>query len=189
MTSSHDALPIDMEHRQLLSASWLLRLARDSGYDLPQTGTSGVKLIFGRPDAFHIDVSPIDKAPWITATASDWTEQTKIDGLVRQSGARIAAGEFGGFVWYSATLEGQLTPPMDAYFMARMMEALGNQTRIEGWRRLGWHVLLNFREELPEGGVPEGGLLFAPKPIVGRPSRGAGAGRGAIHRPDRPPER
>lgn len=159
--------PIELEHRQLLSASWLLRLARDSGYHLPQTGTSGATHIFSRPDGgFRIDVTLTDRPPWITATASDSAEQTRINELVRQSGHRVAAGDFGGFVWYSTTLEGQSTPPIDARFMARMLEALGSQTRIQGWRRLGWHVVLNFREELPEGGIPEGGLLFAPKPVV-----------------------
>ncbi|MFD4183992.1 hypothetical protein, partial [Rhodococcus sp. NPDC058514] len=166
MTDSQDAFPIGLEHRQLLSVSWLLRLARDSGYELPQVGSSGATLILGRPDGFHIDVTPTDNTPWISATASDSGEQTQIDHLVRQSGARVAADDFGGLVWYSTTLEGRPTPPLDAHFMSRILEALGSQTRIDGWRRLGWHVLLNFREELSEGGAPEGGLLFAPKPIV-----------------------
>jgi hypothetical protein len=33
-------------------------------------------------------------------------------------------------------------------------KVLANQTRILGWRRLGWNVLLGFREDLPEGETP-----------------------------------
>jgi hypothetical protein len=49
--------------------------------------------------------------------------------------------------------------------MGAFLEQLGNQTRIDGWRRLGGNILLQFVEELPsdwKGGVP----TLAPKAIV-----------------------
>ena len=148
MTASEEALGIAVGHQQLLSASWLLRLAQESGYDLPQISLSVQPFIIGRPDGFHIDVTMTDDAPWIAATASSLGEHTRIDELVKQSGDRTAEGDFGGLVWYSTTLVGQQSLTLDARFMTRLQEILGSQVRIEGWRRLGSHVLLNFREEL-----------------------------------------
>jgi hypothetical protein len=134
----------------MLSASWLLRLVREADYDVPQSSLSVAPFIIGRPDDFHIDVMPADTDPWITAVASDPAHQERIDELVRRSGDMVAAGDFGGHVWYTATLAGKPWG-IDAVFITRMQEVLTNQTRILGWRRLGWNVLLNFREELPEG--------------------------------------
>jgi hypothetical protein len=138
---------------QMLSASWLLRLVREEDYDVPQSSLSVAPFIIGRPDDFHIDVMPAYTDPWITAVASDPAHQERVDELVRRSGDMVAAGDFGGHVWYTATLAGK-SWGIDAVYITRMQEVLTNQTRILGWCRLGWNVLLNFREELPEGQAP-----------------------------------
>ena len=52
-----------LDQRQALSASWLLRLAREAGYDVPQTGLSMTPFIIGRPDDFNITVTPQDSFP------------------------------------------------------------------------------------------------------------------------------
>lgn len=154
-----------LRNNQLLSASWLLRLVREAGYEVPQISFSVAPFIIGRHDEFHIDVIPTDTAPWITAVSSDPAHQQQIDELVRRSGDLVAAGEFGGHVWYSATLVGEKWG-IDALFMTRIQEMLTNHKRILGWRRLGWNVLLNFRKDLPDGETSVENSPFAPQAIV-----------------------
>src|ERR1700758_4278454 len=98
-----------LDQRQSLSASWLLRLVREAGYDVPQTSLSMTPFIIGRPDDFLITVTPQDSSPWITAVSSDQSRQEEINKLVQRSG-ELASGalaseeDFGGLVWYTGTL-------------------------------------------------------------------------------------
>ena len=164
--------------RQELSATWLLRFAREAGYPIDQTGIhlAGTYMI-GSPTGFHIDVTAIDEHPWITATASDPAEQTRIDEMVQQSGERVAhlldrwhAGEatdedYGDQVWYTTTLT---AAPLNAELAGvmvydRMIE-LVNRPQILGWRKFG-PVLVNFREDESEP-APEQDAVFSRTPIV-----------------------
>jgi hypothetical protein len=103
--------------------------------------------------------------------SSDPGCQEKIDELVRRSG-ELASGDltsdedFGGRVWYSCTLVGEKANIAEPMFISRLQEMLNTQTRIMEWRRLGWNVLLNFREEVPKDSPPEGNFLFPPIPVV-----------------------
>jgi hypothetical protein len=164
--------------RQELSATWLLRFARDARYPINQTGIHLVgTFMIGSPTGFHIDVTPIDEHPWITATASDPAEQARVDEMVQQSGERVAhllerwhAGEatdedYGGQVWYTTTLT---SAPLNAELAGvmvydRMIE-LFNRPRILGWRKFG-PVLVNFREDESEP-APEQDAVFSRTPIV-----------------------
>lgn len=153
-----------LRNNQLLSASWLLRLVQEAGYDVPQITLSVEPFTIGRHDQFHIDVMAADTVPWITAVSSDPAHQPQIDELVRRSGELVAAGDLGGHVWYSTGLIGE-DWIIDALFMSRIQEMLTNHVRITGWRRLGWHVLLEFREEFPDGAAPVDSP-FAPRAVV-----------------------
>jgi len=160
-----------LDQRQALSASWLLRLAREAGYDVPQTGLSMTPFIIGRPDEFNITVTPRDSFPWITAVSSDQSRHEEIDELVQRSAelasdATTSKNDFGGLVWYTGTLVGEQLNLADAMFQSRMQEQLYTPARILGWVRLGWGVLLNFREDVPEGGVQNETFLIHPTPIV-----------------------
>ena len=53
-------MELRLDQRQSLSASWLLRLVREAGYEVPQTSLSTAPFIIGRPDGFHITVTPQD---------------------------------------------------------------------------------------------------------------------------------
>jgi hypothetical protein len=98
-----------LDQRQTLSASWLLRLVREAGFDIPQTSLSTAPFIIGRAADFHIAVTPQDSSPWIRAVSSDESRQEEIDELVQRSG-ELASGrlesveDFGGHVWYTCTL-------------------------------------------------------------------------------------
>lgn len=152
MATAHDGVEFRNDQRQALSASWLLRFAGEAGYDVSQTSLSFAPFIIGpqAEGAFNITVTPASQHPWITAVASDPAEQDRIDNLARQSGDRVAAGDLGGLVWYSSTLVAE--PDMLALpYMDRTLEQLMNQTRFVGWGRVSSGILLEFREELPEG--------------------------------------
>lgn len=69
------------------------------------------------------------------------------------SDATTSKNDFGRLVWYTGTLVGEQLNLADAMFQSRMQEQLYTPTRILGWVRLGWGVLLNFREDVPEGAV------------------------------------
>ncbi|MGO9729921.1 hypothetical protein [Mycobacterium sp.] len=165
-------MELRLDQRQSLSASWLLRLVREAGYDVPQTSLSTAPFIIGRPDGFHITVTPQNNSPWITAVSSDQGRQDEIDELVRRggeltSGALASEADFGGHVWYTCTLGGEQPNLADPMFFSRMQEMLSTQIRIVNeWRRLGTDVLLNFREDVPDGGVQDENILFPPRPIV-----------------------
>jgi hypothetical protein len=174
MSDSDQPVPqLRLDQRQSLSASWLLRLVRDAGYEVPQTSLSMTPFIIGRPDDFHIAVTPQDSAPWISAVSSDQSRQNDIDELVKRSG-KAASGDlksdddFGGLVWYQCRLVGEQLNFAEPMFQSRWQERMHLATRILDWRRLGWSVLLNFSEDVPEGGVPEQELmaLNLPTPIV-----------------------
>lgn len=163
-----------VDQRQSLTASWLLRLAGEAGYDVSQMSLSMNPLIIGPQDGvnFNITVTPLDSAPWITAVASDPGRQDDIDKLVERS-AELASRElkseddFGGRVWYHCRLVGEQFGLADPMFQSRIQERLHLAMRILDWRRLGLGVLLNFSEDVPEGGMPEQLMaLNLPAPIV-----------------------
>ncbi len=167
------ALELRLDQRQSLSASWLLRLVREAGYDVPQISLSMTPFIIGRPDDFHITVTPQGSSPWITAVSSDQSRQDEIDELVQRSG-ELASGdlesddEFGGHVWYGCRLVGEQFTLADPMFQSRMQERMHLATRISDWRHLGPGVLLNFSEDVPEGTAPEQEYmaLNLPAPMV-----------------------
>lgn len=141
---------LTVERLQQLSASWLLRFAREAGYEVSQTSLTFAPFIIGPQDGFHVTVTPLDTSPWITADASDPDQQEPINALVQRSGERADAGDVGGHQWYRATISSE-PPEFDVFFMDRIQEMLTNHVRMQGWARLASWILLNFREELPAG--------------------------------------
>lgn len=75
-----------LDQRQSLSASWLLRLLGEAGYEFSQTSLSMDPFLIGPPDALHITVTGKDSSPWITAVSSDPSLQEVVDRLVQASG-------------------------------------------------------------------------------------------------------
>ncbi|MEV0669900.1 hypothetical protein [Mycobacterium sp. NPDC050441] len=170
--------------RQALSASWLVRFAGEAGYDVSQSSLSFAPFVIGpQVEGFHIEVAPADEYPWITAIASDPAHQERIDDLARRSGDRAAVGDLGGWVWYGATLSSE--PPQIAVpFMDRFLEQLMNQTRFVGWFRIGIGVLLEFREELPEGQeIIEGNPFVVHRSVINVHIAAPGPARGPATEP------
>lgn len=150
MATADNGFTLTDEQRQSLSASWLRRLAGEAGYDVSQSSLSFAPFIIGPQDGFHIYVTPSAEHPWVNAVASDPAQQEEIDALAQKSGDLAAASDLGGHLWYTITLASEPFG-IDATFMDRLQEILTNQSRFVGWARLGSSILLEFREELPDG--------------------------------------
>jgi hypothetical protein len=137
-------------HRMLL-ADWFANLAGQSGLDFEQHGSSGEAFTLGAPNAFHVTAHFIEKPPFLNFVPSDPGRQGVVDAIVREAVGRVERGDLGGRVWYSTELhEVEYKPsslPITGW--GPLLQRLGNQTRILGWRRLGNEILLEFVEELP----------------------------------------
>lgn len=184
MSTEPEGVALRDDQRQALSASWLVRFAGEAGYDVSQTSLSFAPFIIGpQVEGFHIEVTPADEYPWINAVASDPAEQNRIDELARQSGDRVAAGDLGGYVWYTATLVAE--PDIFALpFMDRMLDHMMNQTRFVGWGRVCSGILLEFREELPAGQPnPDGNPFVVHQALIDVHIAAPGPARGPLTEP------
>jgi hypothetical protein len=149
----------------MLLADWFVCLARESGMEFDQRGSSGNRFILGSPKDFHVAADFIDDDLLLAFTASDSGRQGVVNDIARKAFDRLAAGDVGGAVWYSTEFhEVKLDfPPFS--IMGPLLQRLGSQTRILGWRRLGGNVLLEFLEDIFEGWAEDKPLL-APKAVV-----------------------
>lgn len=158
-------LSLDLRSRRMLLADWFGRLGVDAGLSLTQHGTSGNAYTLGSPSSFNVRAEFIDDEPYLRFVPSDPSHDELIGRLAAEAAARVRAGDFGGEVWYSTELHEIAFSMASPQFMGTLLQRLGNQTRISGWRRLGGGVLLEFTEERAEGenGKP---ALLAPKAVV-----------------------
>lgn len=149
----------------MLLADWLGRLAVDAGLDLSQHGTSGDSFTLGSPASFNVRAEFIEAEPYLRFMPSDSTHDELIAKLAAEAVVRVAAMDFGGEIWYSTELHELPWTMSSQQFMGTLLQRLGNQTRIVGWRRLGGDVLLEFTEEAANAVDGEASLL-APKAVV-----------------------
>lgn len=150
--------------RQLL-ADWVVRLGSDYGYEFGARGGSSEKITIGDQKAFHIWAEVVEGSSDLMFIASDPSEQESIDRINQLARDNVTAGDFGGIVWYSPTLQ-EIEFKMSAHSpMSDLVLRLSNQTRIDGWRRLSSVVLLEFTEEQPDNDADKQ-HLFAPKATV-----------------------
>jgi len=156
---------LDLRSRRMLLADWFARLALDSGLDLSQHSTSGDAFTLGSPQCFNVRAEFIEKEPYLRFVPSDSTRDELIARVAAGAIERVAAMDFGGEIWYSTELHELPWSMSSPHFMGTLLQRLGNQTRIVGWRRLGGGVLLEFTEEAADSADGKAGLL-APKAVV-----------------------
>ena len=159
------SMPIDLRARRMLLADWFARLGNEAGLQLHQFGASDNQFTLGAPTALNVTARFIEEPPLLQFVSSDTAQQELIDRLAQQALARTEAGDLGGTNWYSVSLDApglQLAAP---FSIGSMVQQLGTQTRISGWRRLGPNILVEFAEELPAG-WDEKNALLAPKGIA-----------------------
>lgn len=156
---------IDLQSRRMLLADWFGRLAGEAGLDLSQHGTSGDAFTLGSPTSFNVRAQFIDDEPFLRFVASDSTRDALVARIAAEAISRTAALDLGGEVWFSIELHEVAWSMASPQFMGTLLQRLGSQTRITGWRRLGGSVLLEFTEDDSEGGQEKARLL-APKAVV-----------------------
>jgi len=159
------SIHLDIRSRRMLLADWFAHLARESGLDFAQQGTTGQAFTLGAPNAFHVTAHFIETPPFLNFVASDPHRQGIVDAIVPKAVGQVERGDFGGVVWYSTELHEVELKLFSSSFMGPFLQRLGSQTRIAGWRRLGTNILLEFTEDLPAD-WDEKKALFAPKAVV-----------------------
>lgn len=157
-------LNLDLRSRRMLLADWFGRLALDSGLDLNQHGTSADAFTLGSPKSFNVRAEFIEEEPYLRFVPSDSTHDELIAEATAGAVKRVAAMNLGGENWYSTELHELPWNMSSPNLMGELLQRLGNQTRIDGWRRLGGGVLLEFTEA-PDDADGKAGLL-APRATV-----------------------
>jgi len=153
---------LDVRARRMLVADWFAHLARASGMTFSQQGTSGQAFTMGAPNEFHVTAEFVDAPPFLKFLASDPAQQKAIDALVVMAIGNVERGDLGSAVWYSTDLHEVQFALVPSSWMGSLLQRLGNQTRIVGWRRLGSSILLEFTERLEEGQEGKDRLLAPP---------------------------
>ena len=158
-------LNLDLRSRRMLLADWFGRLAVDAGLDLTQLGTAGDSFTLSSPKSFKVRAEFIEEEPYLRFEPSDSTHNELIANISARAVARVAAMDLGGEIWYSTELHELPWTISSQQLMGTLLERLGNQTRILGWRRLSGGLLLEFTEKDASGADGKPGLL-APKAVV-----------------------
>jgi hypothetical protein len=160
-----DVINSNVEAFRALFVDWFRKLARDAELPLDQSGgSSDEAFTLGAPDGLHITATFVPEYPFLRFASNDPGREALVQELVRHAASRAEAADFGGIVWYSTALVApafQLSP----LGLGTFFEQLGNQARINGWRRLGGSILLEFKEQLPAD-WKEGATPLAPETIV-----------------------
>jgi hypothetical protein len=160
-------IQLDLPGRRKLLADWFAQIARESGINFSQHGTGGQAFTIGAPNDFHVTAHFVDAPPFLKFVASDPARQRDVDRIVPMAVTKVEHGDFGSGVWYSTGLpEIQFTLASSPSWMGSLVQRLGNQTSIVGWRRLGPSILLEFKEILEEGEDEGKQRLLAPPAVV-----------------------
>lgn len=159
------ALQLDQRLSRMLLADWFAQLARESGVEFGQQSSSDHSYTLGSPGSLHVTARFIDSPPFLGFVASDSGRQGFIDTIAAEAVVKVERGDLCGPVWYSTDLQEMEFSLSLPSFMGPLLQRLGSQTRITGWRRLGRDVLLEFTEALPAN-WNEKPQLLAPKAIV-----------------------
>lgn len=156
-------LHLDLMTFRMLLFDWFARLARESGLEFSQHGAGERAFNLDPPNAFHITAHFIERPPSLEFVASDGNRQSLVDSIAARAASSVQGNGFGGTVWYSTELREVPIALSSISLIAPLLERLGSQIRITGWRRLGPSIMLEFAEELAEGQAES---ILAPKALV-----------------------
>ena len=156
---------IDLKARRMLLADWFMFLARERGLELPQHSSGGERFTIGNPTSFHVVAQFKEEAPFLEFLASESSRQKLVDDIATEAAEHAERGDLGGVAWHSTSLHEVAFEMSSFSMMGDLLQRLGGQTRIQGWRRLSNHILLEFVEDQPEDWGKKPALL-APKAVV-----------------------
>ena len=161
------SLQLDLRAVRMLLADWFGRLACEAGYPLNQygSGNEAFTLTLGAPNEFNVKAQFIQERPFLRFLSSDASRQELVDKLAQQAVTLVEAGDYGGIVWHSASLAAVGFQFASSFPMGSLLQQLGSQTRIVGWRRLSSDILIEFTEDLPADWDANNALL-APKAVA-----------------------
>lgn len=152
-------LQLDLRAVRMLLAGWFAHLAREAGLPLDQYGSGNDAFTLGASNAFNVTAQFIQERPFLRFLSSDAARQELVDSLAQQAVTRVEAGDYGGIIWHSASLPAVGFQPASPFSMGPLLQQLGSQTRIVGWRRLGSNIVIEFTEELPSDWDEKNALL------------------------------
>ena len=151
----------------MLLAQWVMYFAADR-LGIDQSGVGGgagasQTYTFGDPTANHFKLAlDLTRRAWTLAEVVGISE-SRIEAVVKDALARTAQGDTGPALVYEAQMQTQ-SIEIGAGLSLHFMRLLGDQVRIQGRRRLGDRVLLEFCEEAPDD--PTAPPLFAPRVTI-----------------------
>jgi len=155
-----------IEISELLFAAWVQFYAAKR-FELSQYGAgnpadSRTTYSYGRPTEKNFIFERSENQEWSLLSSKGIAEKD-IEEIVNDAMGRFSAGDFGGDVVYQTELEVKGFT-IDSVSNINFMRLLGDQVHIDGSRRLGSRVLLDFVPDPPEDpSVPQ---LFAPRTSV-----------------------
>lgn len=165
MTQQQLPIHLDIHESRMLLADWFIRLARERDIPLEQCGNRGDAYTLGDRRKFFVTARFIDSSPFLNFIASDMSHTDIVAEIAAKAVDYYKRGDLGGNVWYS----GEIHESKLRYFLSSpigdLVQRLGSQTRIIGWRRLGSSTLLEFTEKPQESEVGEVSIL-APEAVV-----------------------
>lgn len=159
---------------RMLATDWLQKLlAIESGVEFKQRGNGKESLTFGVPGESAVEARFIDGPPFL----SFHTEVSALRPLIERFGPLASEnarrGIVGDVLWYTTAFSApSLTPSFTRNMSSYLFEFLTAQTRIQGWRRVGPDILLQFTEEEPQGAGISSPFAPSTKVTVHLASRG-----------------
>lgn len=153
---------LDVPSYRRLLADWFRSLAQEVGWDLSQFGSSGDRYTFGELGTDGVIAEFTESRPFLRFKPEDDRRECEVRELVNRAVKRIEQLDLGGVVWYSADLKEVSLDLTEASRLGTLLERLGGQVPIVGWRRLGTDVLLEFQEDPAEMPEKSDRLLLSP---------------------------
>ena len=159
--------PIPRELHALLVAQWAQSLAADrlgTTQSGSGTGPGAIQTFsFGNPTEAHFVLRYLPESDnWSIGEVAGFA-QADVTAIVQEAIAHAKAMATGPDVVFRVVLSTAEVNLLGGGFGLHFMRLLGDQVRIEGWRRLGDRVILEFVEEAVEQSQP---LLLAPRTQV-----------------------
>ncbi|MBK8647443.1 MAG: hypothetical protein IPN16_13030 [Gemmatimonadetes bacterium] len=139
-------MKFDLSTTQLLTADWLRVLGNEADFAYHNHSANGATLVLqGRGD-FEVVCSRLAATPYLALASNDPTRTHLVESQLLEAVRRAQEGRLGGYWWYTSLLtERPLQLPGPNIFLD-LVQRLGSQRRITGWRRLSHNVLLEFEE-------------------------------------------
>jgi hypothetical protein len=156
---------LDIDGQRRLYADWFSFYAQGDDLTDAAQGTGEDHFVLGDAAGFHVVARFEPSPPYLSFHPNEESQRARVEDTAARAYAHVIARETGGPAWHSVTLNQEpfrFESPSD---MSLLMLQMGNQVRIQGWRRLGGHVLLEFEEKIPDdwGDKPE---ITVPPAIV-----------------------